>query len=98
MSVRVRFAPSPTGLLHVGALRTVLYDYLLARKKGGQCILRIEDTDRSRYNAESENEFIETLRWVGIAFDEGPHVGGIHAPYRQSERQEAGIYQKWIDE
>ena len=98
MSVRVRFAPSPTGLLHVGALRTVLYDYLLAKKQGGQCILRIEDTDRSRYNAESENEFVETLRWVGIAFDEGPHVGGIHAPYRQSERQEAGIYQKWIEE
>lgn len=98
MSVRVRFAPSPTGLLHVGALRTVLYDFLLAKKQGGQCILRIEDTDRSRYNAESENEFVETLRWVGIAFDEGPHVGGIHAPYRQSERQEAGIYQKWIDE
>lgn len=98
MSVRVRFAPSPTGLLHVGALRTVLYDSLLALGQGGQCILRIEDTDRSRYNPESESEFVETLRWVGIQFDEGPHIeGGPHAPYRQSERQAAGIYQGWIE-
>lgn len=97
MSVRVRFAPSPTGLLHVGALRTVLYDYLLAKKLGGQCILRIEDTDRSRYNPESEHEFVETLRWVGIEFDEGPHIpGGPHEPYRQSERQAKGIYAEKI--
>lgn len=74
MSVRVRFAPSPTGLLHVGALRTVLFDYLFAKNQGGQCILRIEDTDRTRYNADSEHEFVETLRWVGIEFDEGPHI------------------------
>lgn len=97
MSVRVRFAPSPTGLLHVGALRTVLFDWLYARKTGGTNILRIEDTDQSRYNPESEAEFVETLRWVGIDFDEGPHIGGPHAPYRQSERKEAGIYQEWID-
>jgi glutamyl-tRNA synthetase len=98
MSIRVRFAPSPTGLLHVGALRTVLYDYLFARQTGGQCLLRIEDTDRSRYNAESEHEFVETLRWVGIEFDEGPHIGGPHAPYRQSERQAEGIYATLIEE
>jgi glutamyl-tRNA synthetase len=98
MSVRVRFAPSPTGLLHVGALRTVLYDYLFAKKLGGQCILRIEDTDRSRYNADSEQEFVDTLRWVGIEFNEGPHIGGPNAPYRQSERQGEGIYAKLIDE
>lgn len=92
MSVRVRFAPSPTGLLHVGALRTCLFDALFARRHGGKLILRIEDTDRTRYNAESEAEFISTLAWAGIEFDEGPHVGGPHAPYRQSERKEAGIY------
>lgn len=96
MSVRVRFAPSPTGLLHVGALRDALHKYLLARHWGGANILRIEDTDRTRYNADSEKEFIETLHWAGIDFDEGPHVGGPHAPYRQSERKELGIYAKWI--
>jgi len=78
MSVRVRFAPSPTGLLHVGALRTVLFDFLFAKNQGGECILRIEDTDRTRYNAESEQEFVETLRWVGIEFDEGPHIQDIY--------------------
>lgn len=93
MSVRVRFAPSPTGLLHVGALRTALYCHLFAKKHGGQNILRIEDTDRTRYNPDSEQEFVTTLAWVGITFDEGPHVGGPHAPYRQSERKEAGLYQ-----
>ena len=96
MSVRVRFAPSPTGLLHVGALRTALFCYLFAKKHGGQNILRIEDTDRTRYNPESEQEFVTTLKWVGIEFDEGPHLGGPHAPYRQSERKEAGIYQNHI--
>ncbi len=92
MSVRVRFAPSPTGYLHVGALRTALFDELFARKNNGKNILRIEDTDRARYNAESEQEFIESLKWVGIDFDEGPHLGGPFAPYRQSERKEFGIY------
>ena len=96
MSVRVRFAPSPTGLLHVGALRTVLFDFLFAKHEGGQCIFRIEDTDRARYNAESEQEFVDTLKWVGIEFDEGPHIGGPFGPYRQSERKEAGIYAEWI--
>lgn len=98
MSVRVRFAPSPTGLLHVGALRTAVFDFLLSRKEGGKNILRIEDTDRTRYNPESEQEFIDTLAWVGVTFDEGPHIGGPHAPYRQSERKELGIYQKYIDQ
>lgn len=96
MSVRVRFAPSPTGLLHVGALRTVLFDHLFARRNEGQNILRIEDTDRTRYNPDSEKEFVETLKWIGIEFDEGPHLGGPHAPYRQSERKEARIYAEWI--
>lgn len=73
-----------------------LYCELFARKHGGQVLLRIEDTDRTRYDANSEAEFIETLRWVGIEFDEGPHVGGPHAPYRQSERKEAGIYAEAI--
>jgi glutamyl-tRNA synthetase len=98
MSVRVRFAPSPTGMLHVGALRTVLFDHLFAKKHGGQNIFRIEDTDRSRYNAESEQEFVNTLKWVGIEFDEGPHIGGPNGPYRQSERKEAGIYTTHIEE
>ncbi len=97
MSVRVRFAPSPTGLLHVGALRTVVYDHLFARHNGGVNILRIEDTDRSRYDPNSEAEFVETLQWAGITFDEGPHIGGPFAPYRQSERKEAGIYAPYIE-
>lgn len=97
MSVRVRFAPSPTGLLHVGALRTVLFDHLFARHHGGQNILRIEDTDRTRYNADSEQEFVDTLKWIGIEFQEGPHLGGPHAPYRQSERKEAGVYAPHIE-
>lgn len=98
MSVRVRFAPSPTGLLHIGALRTAVYDYLFARKHGGANILRLEDTDRSRYDPNSEAEFIESLAWAGVEFDEGPHVGGPHGPYRQSERKEAGLYTPWIQE
>ena len=97
MSVRVRFAPSPTGKLHIGALRTVFFCHLYAKKHGGQIFLRIEDTDRTRYNAESEQEFIETLAWVGIEFDEGPHLGGPHSPYRQSERKEARLYQRHIE-
>ncbi|HSI72087.1 MAG TPA: glutamate--tRNA ligase, partial [Fimbriimonas sp.] len=96
MPVRVRFAPSPTGLLHVGALRDALFKFLFAHHHKGTNILRIEDTDRTRYNPESEAEFIQTLKWVGIDFNEGPHIGGPHAPYRQSERKEAGIYAEWI--
>src|SRR3954447_26506864 len=96
MPVRVRFAPSPTGTLHVGALRTAVFQYLFAKHHGGVNILRIEDTDRARYSAESEQEFIESLRWAGVEYDEGPHVGGPHAPYRQSERKEEGIYAREI--
>lgn len=83
----VRFAPSPTGPLHIGGVRTALYNYLLARKHGGRFILRIEDTDQTRYVPGAEEYIIEALTWCGITFDEGPHVGGPHAPYRQSERK-----------
>ncbi len=98
--VRVRFAPSPTGPLHIGGVRTALYNYLLAKKLGGTLILRIEDTDQTRFVAGAEAYIIESLRWLGIEFDEGQGVGGPHAPYRQSER--SAIYgqyaQKLIDE
>jgi glutamyl-tRNA synthetase len=83
-------------MLHVGALRTVLFNWLFAKKHGGALILRIEDTDQSRYSPESEQEFVDTLAWAGIEFDEGPHVGGPHGPYRQSERQAAGIYEPHV--
>jgi glutamyl-tRNA synthetase len=85
-------------MLHVGALRDALFKSLFAQHEGGQNVFRIEDTDRSRYNADSESEFVETLRWVGIEFDEGPHIGGPFAPYRQSERKEAGIYAPLAEE
>ena len=88
MPLRVRFAPSPTGLLHIGGLRTALYNFLLARKHGGTFILRIEDTDRSRYVAEAEQDIIDSLHWAGIEFDEGPRKGGPHVPYYQSERSD----------
>jgi glutamyl-tRNA synthetase len=86
--VRVRFAPSPTGRTHLGSGRTALYNYLLARQTGGQFILRIEDTDRKRYNAESEQELIDSLHWLGVQWDEGPDIGGPHAPYHQSQRKD----------
>ncbi len=92
----VRFAPSPTGPLHIGGVRTALYNYLLARKHGGRFILRIEDTDQNRYVPGAEAYIIEALNWCGIHFDEGPHIGGPHAPYRQSERKE--IYQFYAHE
>jgi glutamyl-tRNA synthetase len=91
--VRVRFAPSPTGALHIGGVRTALYNFLLARKQGGTMILRIEDTDQTRYVPGAEDYILESLRWLGITIDEGVGVGGPHAPYRQSERKE--IYQKY---
>eukprot|EP00126_Sphaerothecum_destruens_P015686 Sdes_comp9726_c0_seq1m1228 len=94
--VRVRFAPSPTGQLHLGSLRTALYNFLYARSEKGTCILRIEDTDRSRFVEGSEQKMIDTLSWCGISFDEGPHVGGPYGPYRQSERTR--LYQKYADE
>ncbi len=84
--VRVRFAPSPTGALHIGGIRTALYNYLLARKHSGKMILRIEDTDQNRYVPGAEEYIKDALSWVGIEIDEGPDQGGPHAPYRQSER------------
>jgi glutamyl-tRNA synthetase len=94
--VRVRFAPSPTGALHIGGVRTALYNYLLAKKTGGTLILRIEDTDQSRYVPGAEEFIIQSLEWVGIKFDEGVGIGGEHAPYRQSERKE--IYKKYAQQ
>ncbi len=91
--VRVRFAPSPTGPLHMGGVRTALYNYLFARNHGGKMILRIEDTDSQRFVPGAEEYIIESLRWCGIEIDEGVCVGGPHAPYRQSERRE--IYLKY---
>jgi glutamyl-tRNA synthetase len=92
MSVRVRFAPSPTGTLHIGGVRTALYNYLLARQLGGQFILRIEDTDQTRYVPGAEAYIIESLRWVGLIPDEGVGFGGDYGPYRQSDRKE--LYQQ----
>jgi len=91
--VRVRFAPSPTGPLHIGGVRTALYNYFFAKKHGGQLILRIEDTDQTRYVEGAEKYIVESLNWSGILFDEGPHVGGPFGPYRQSERKE--IYHQY---
>jgi glutamyl-tRNA synthetase len=85
-TVRVRFAPSPTGYLHVGNLRTALYDYLLARRLGGTWVLRIEDTDRNRHLEGAEKALMAVLRWCGLEWDEGPDKGGPYGPYRQSER------------
>ncbi|MFI3303217.1 MAG: glutamate--tRNA ligase [Rikenellaceae bacterium] len=87
-AVRVRFAPSPTGALHIGGVRTALYNYLFARKAGGKMILRIEDTDSQRFVAGAEEYILDSLKWAGITIDEGVGVGGPHAPYRQSERRE----------
>jgi glutamyl-tRNA synthetase len=94
--IRVRFAPSPTGPLHIGGVRTALYNYLFARRNGGKMILRIEDTDQTRFVPGAEQYIIESLEWCGIQFDEGVHVDGPHAPYRQSERKE--MYRKYADE
>ncbi len=91
--VRVRFAPSPTGPLHIGGVRTALYNYLFARKMGGTMILRIEDTDSQRFVPGAEEYILESLEWCGIRIDEGVGAGGPHAPYRQSERRE--IYLKY---
>lgn len=91
--VRTRFAPSPTGRMHLGSARSALYPFLLARRTGGTFILRIEDTDQKRYVPGAEQELIEGLHWLGIHYDEGPDIGGPCGPYRQSERRE--IYQQY---
>jgi len=93
---RVRFAPSPTGYLHIGGARTALYDWLLARKTGGQFILRIEDTDRNRYVPDAVDDIKASLRWLGLDWDEGPDVGGEVGPYFQSERWE--LYKRYAEE
>ena len=94
--IRVRFAPSPTGPLHVGGVRTALYNYLFAQKLKGDCILRIEDTDSQRFVPGAEDYIIQSLTWMGITFDEGPHTGGNYGPYRQSERK--AIYKQYVDQ
>ena len=91
MSVRVRFAPSPTGPLHIGGVRTALYNFLFAKKSGGKFILRIEDTDQSRYVPDAEDYINSTLKWLNLLPDEGPSSGGAYGPYRQSERK--SVYQ-----
>src|SRR5688500_933251 len=90
MSVRVRFAPSPTGHLHVGGARTAIFNWLFAKHHGGAFIIRVEDTDQARSTRESEALVLDDLRWLGMQWDEGPDVGGLHEPYRQSERR--GLY------
>ncbi|MBL7775552.1 MAG: glutamate--tRNA ligase [Saprospiraceae bacterium] len=96
MSVRVRFAPSPTGALHIGGIRTALYNYLFARKHGGVFLLRIEDTDQNRYVPGAEEYILEALEWVGLRLDEGLGAGGQFGPYRQSERK--AIYHQYAHE
>ena len=91
--IRTRFAPSPTGRIHIGNARSALYPFLLARHFGGTFILRIEDTDQKRSTPEAEKELIEGLRWLGLHYDEGPDVGGPYGPYRQTERR--GIYHEY---
>ena len=93
--MRVRFAPSPTGFLHVGNARTAIMNYLIARKNGATMVLRIEDTDMERSTKESEQSIYQDLAWLGISWDEGPDRGGDFGPYRQSERFD--IYRKYTE-
>lgn len=93
MEVRVRYAPSPTGLQHIGGVRTALFNYFFAKSSGGKFILRVEDTDRERYSDESLQDLYDTLDWLGVKWDEGPVVGGPYGPYIQSER--TAIYQEY---
>lgn len=94
--VRVRFAPSPTGALHIGGVRTALYNYLFARQHGGELVFRIEDTDSNRFVPGAEEYIIESFKWLGIKFDEGVSFGGNHGPYRQSERRD--IYKQYVQQ
>ncbi len=95
MSVRVRYAPSPTGLQHIGGVRTALFNYFFARSQGGKFILRVEDTDQTRYSDESLQDLYDTFEWLGIKWDEGPDVGGDFGPYVQSERFD--LYREYAD-
>ena len=94
--IRVRYAPSPTGLLHIGNARTALFNYLFARHHGGDFVIRIEDTDRKRHVEDGERSQLENLTWLGMDWDESPVNPGAFGPYRQSERLE--IYQSYIDQ
>src|SRR5262245_5100709 len=96
--VRVRFAPSPTGFLHIGGVRTALFNWLFAQHYGGQFILRVEDTDEKRYVPGAAKDMMDSLRWVGLDWDEGPDIGGPYEPYVQSERHDQGIDQQYIDQ
>jgi glutamyl/glutaminyl-tRNA synthetase len=102
MTIRVRFAPSPTGHLHIGGLRTALFNYLFAKKEGGTFILRIEDTDEERSTQESTQAIFDGLMWAGLTWDEGPMPDGReigpHSPYYQAVRADSGLYQKYIDQ
>ena len=93
---RVRFAPSPTGPLHIGGVRTALYNYLFAKSRGGKIVLRIEDTDQKRFVQGAEEYLINSLKWCGIEFDESVINGGDYGPYRQSERKD--IYRPYADQ
>ena len=94
--VRVRFAPSPTGYLHIGGARTALFNWLFARSQGGKLVLRIEDTDQDRLKEDSVSQIITSLKWLGLSWDEGPEVGGPVGPYFQSERFD--IYRKYCQQ
>jgi glutamyl-tRNA synthetase len=96
--VRVRFAPSPTGFLHIGGVRTALFNWIFARRYGGQFLLRIEDTDEKRFVVGAADDLMASLHWVGITWDEGPDIGGPYGPYVQSERHEQGIYKPYIEQ
>ena len=93
--IRTRFAPSPTGPLHMGGVRTALYAYLFAKQHNGQFVLRIEDTDQNRFVPGAEQYITESLKWCGLDIDEGPDVGGAYGPYRQSERKP--IYRQYAE-
>jgi glutamyl-tRNA synthetase len=95
--VRVRFAPSPTGFLHIGGVRTALFNWLFAKHYGGQFILRIEDTDEKRFVPGAADDLMQSMRWVGLEWDEGPDVGGPYGPYVQSIRHEQGIYRPHVE-
>ena len=94
--VRVRFAPSPTGALHIGGVRTALYNYLFARQHGGDLVFRLEDTDSNRFVPGAEEYILDSFKWLGIPFDEGVTFGGNYGPYRQSERRD--IYKKYVEQ
>ena len=94
--VRVRIAPSPTGYFHVGSARTALFNWLFARHHGGEFVVRVEDTDRTRYNGEAVSDMVDSLRWLGLDWDEGPEVGGDYGPYLQSERLE--LYHRYAEQ